>query len=1700
MTPVTSTKRFSFMGALFSPFMAFLIGAMLLPMLALGQSIRQDSFNHLTTGFPLTGVHQQAKCETCHVQGIFKGTPKDCVLCHGPAAKISSVIMPQTHIPVTERCDNCHTTQKFYGVRFNHASVMPGNCTQCHNGVTAPGKPSGHIVTTASCDSCHRVMVWLPAGFNHSNVAPGSCAQCHNGAGATGKSATHLQTATSCDSCHTTISWQPATKFDHVGVLPGTCAQCHDGTHAPGKKPGHVPTNSACDACHAPTGWLPAHVDHSAVVPGTCAQCHDSKSATGKKVNHIPTTDTCDTCHRTTAWKPTLFAHKGVAQGTCQQCHNGTIAVGKPVKHLVTSSSCDSCHTIAGWLPAHFNHEGVKAGTCGGCHNGTTASGRTGNHIPVSGNACDSCHGNTGYATWSGTLMNHAAVQGVACTTCHESGLNFFGGTVVTRPTPKQDPNHPLTGDCGACHNTSVFDGVIAKPLNHLPTTQACFLCHTDPTNYKTYSMSHQGISGNCSQCHGPGLSFATNFVPRAAPPNHIPYTGSTCESCHSTSNFSSFGGTPMNHSAVSAMTCATCHETGKTFFGVTMVTRANGIAIDPGHPATGDCLTCHSIVSFKGAGVKPPNHLPTSQPCTLCHANPPNFKSYTMNHQGINSNCSQCHGPGLSFATNFVPRGAPPATHIPTSGAACEACHSPSNFTSFGGTPMTPAMHSVVAAQTCATCHETGKTFFGVTMVTRANGVAIDPGHPATGDCSTCHSTVSFKGAGVKPLNHLPTSQPCTLCHANPPNYKTYSMNHQGISSNCTQCHGPGLVFATNFVPRGAPPATHIPRSGAACEACHSPSNFTTFSGTIMTPAAHTAVAGAACTTCHETGKTFFGVTMVTRANGLAVSSTHPATGDCGGACHNTTSFQGLVSKPGNHIPTTLNCSLCHSNPANYKTYSMTHQGISNNCSQCHGPGLVFATNFVPKAPPPNHIPVTGIACEGCHNVNNFTTFSGTVINHAVVAAIPCTTCHETGKAFFGVTMVTRANGLAVSSSHPPAGECGNSGCHNTTSFKGAATKPINHLPTTQTCSLCHSNPANYKTYAMDHQGISGGCTTCHGPGLVFATNFVPKGAPPPTHIPTTGIACESCHSASNFTSFSGTVINHTAVAATRCDVCHETGKTFFGVTMVTRPTPAADPSHPVQGVGGDCVACHVTTSFKTGVGKPINHLPTSQACALCHSNPANYKTYAMNHQGITSNCSQCHGPGLVFATNFTPKGFPPSTHIPTSGAACEACHSPSKFTTFGGTVMTTAMHTVVAAQTCANCHETGKTFFGVTMVTRANGLAKSPSHPPTGDCIACHSTSTFVTATKPLNHIPTSLACATCHTTGDYSKYVMSHQGITSNCAQCHGPNLVFATNFVPKAPPPKHIPYTAACEFCHAPANFTTFSGTKMNHTGTTTGCDQCHGPGLTFFGTSPKAPPTSKPHIPYAGAECEACHAPTNYTSWGGTRLNATKHAVVASLQCMACHEFGMKTMWYGIEVKERKNATHFAGLDCDGSTCHTPQTFSKRAVLRTPGAPASMVNTLTKPFMLGPVQDSVALPGAAAVPIAKPGLIPGAKFNHAGVIPGGCSTCHNGSTAAPMKPARHLQTLLSCDSCHRTTTWIPAHYTHTGVPPGTCFTCHNGAGASGKPANHVLTVASCDTCHRTMAWFPPLPGKSDAIPMAKPMTPSAISGGRPGLKK
>jgi hypothetical protein len=330
--------------------------------------------------------------------------------------------------------------------------------------------------------------------------------------------------------------------------------------------------------------------------------------------------------------------------------------------------------------------------------------------------------------------------------------------------------------------------------------------------------------------------------------------------------------------------------------------------------------------------------------------------------------------------------------------------------------------------------------------------------------------------------------------------------------------------------------------------------------------------------------------------------------------------------------------------------------------------------------------------------------------------------------------------------------------------------------------------------------------------------------------------------------------------------------------------------------------------------------------------------------------------------------------------------------------------------------------------------------THPATGDCSQCHSGMNYFTGqTKPAGHIPTQLAtCSTCHVTaGDFSiaglttSMATLHTGITSGCIACHstgpgaGPFAGCATQAACSSPPP--LTY-------------------------------QPKAPPLAAGG-SPTVP-SKATHVPVAGIACEKCHSPAVFTSFAGMNMkgNSPAHVAVGAYTCITCHEGGYT--WFGVTIVTRGvgHEGRKAGQDCVSSGCHIKSynQFVTQGLLR-PVLRSALITS--NPRLL---PNGGLLPGA----LPKTGL----AFNHQGVLPAQCLTCHNGVAARGLPP-RHLATKASCDTCHRTTAWQPAQFSHQGVIAGQCTSCHNAVRASGKPGTHFLTARSCDACHRTLAWLP-----------------------------
>jgi hypothetical protein len=353
-----------------------------------------SDFNHATTGFALTGGHLTAACETCHIGGVFKGTPRNCDGCHAVGKRVVATPKSSSHIVTDAPCDTCHfNANTWLGARYNHGTAQRGSCQTCHNGRLSMPKPPSHNTgskSTGSCDQCHRTYAWLPAAWNHSGDTNCAQAGCHvSGSNIyyRGSGTSHNLTGEltyGCAECHTFFSWSPARFTHNRGV---DCQSCHNGAVAGGKPISHgaasIKGMNQCSDCHRIQGWLPATYNHGS--PATCVTCHDGIKAVGKYPGHFATADDCNQCHtKTTAWLPALGAkpanHIPYNAGVqCTSCHVGGTVVRGTSLHVpyLNTFACTTCHlknnAYSGWGQdtKSIGHEGMRSGddcSKSGCH------------------------------------------------------------------------------------------------------------------------------------------------------------------------------------------------------------------------------------------------------------------------------------------------------------------------------------------------------------------------------------------------------------------------------------------------------------------------------------------------------------------------------------------------------------------------------------------------------------------------------------------------------------------------------------------------------------------------------------------------------------------------------------------------------------------------------------------------------------------------------------------------------------------------------------------------------------------------------------------------------------------------------------------------------------------------------------------------------------------------------------------------------------------------------------------------------------------------------------------------------------------------------------------------------------------------------------------------------------------------------------
>ena len=597
------------------------------------------TFDHSTSGFPLTGSHMvpPRQCADCHVNNNYNITVTTCVSCHQTDFNNATSPVPHTGFPTT--CQQCHDTVQWTDAKFDHSTtgfiltglhtVPPRACTDCHvnnnynltsgacvschlkdfQGTTNPNHVTANFPQT--CDQCHSTSTWLSATFNHDStgfpltglhtVPPRACTDCH-------VNNNYSLNSTACITCHLK-DYQGTTNPNHVTAnFPQTCDQCHSTSTWLSATFNHDSTGFPLTGLHTvpPRACTDCHVNNNYSLNSTaCITCHLKDYQGTTNPNHVSSNfpQTCDQCHSTSTWLNATFNHSTtgfpltgshtVPPRACTDCHVNN-------NYNLTSTACVTCHqTDYNNATTPVNHVAAAfPTTCETCHDTNLWTDATFNHTTtgfqltgahtVPPRACVDCHVNGNYA-----------LNSTLCYTCHQK--DYTGTT---------SPAHAAAGfptTCELCHDTTVWtDSTFnhnntAFPLtgSHTVPPRACTDCHVNG-NYTT-------LPTTCIGCHQTDYNNTTN-PGHAAQPTFFP---TTCTTCHTTT----------------AWTGATFNHTQYTQFSINHG-NANGV-----------CATCHTNS----------NDYSIFQ-CTACHGgnNAANFHHDNVNGYVYNSiNCYQCHASG---------------------------------------------------------------------------------------------------------------------------------------------------------------------------------------------------------------------------------------------------------------------------------------------------------------------------------------------------------------------------------------------------------------------------------------------------------------------------------------------------------------------------------------------------------------------------------------------------------------------------------------------------------------------------------------------------------------------------------------------------------------------------------------------------------------------------------------------------------------------------------------------------------------------------------------------------------------------------------------------------------------------------------------------------------------------------------------------
>jgi len=515
---------------------------------------------HQKTSFRLEGRHLSTACESCHLNGVFKGTPTTCLSCHWIRRQDD-----RFKLQLGSQCEECHTPKGWTPARFDHAA--------------AAGTPLSGPHRLLACQSCHK--------NDNLRSASGGCVTCHLKDYAAARQPDHAAGGfpTACEACHRAgdNSFHQA-RFDHQASFPllgqhalQTCSTCHtnglyrgtprdcvgchrteyDRTTSPPHAAAGFPT--VCESCHRATdaSFRGVAFNHNTVFPlvgqhaqQACLACHKNNVYRG-------TPRDCAGCHRAEYDRTTSPPHAAAGfPTTCDSCHRATDSSFRGVVfNHSTVFALQGRHAQTACVSCHQNN--VYRGTprdCVGCHladyNRTTAPAHVAAGFPTT---CETCHRATD-SSFRGATFNHTAVFPLlgrhaqqACATCHKNGV-YRGtprdcvGCHLAEYTRTTSPSHVAAGfptTCDSCHRATDAVWTQGMFIHRFPITSGkhrfpCASCHTNPSSYQIFTCltchrqsemddKHKERSGYrydslaCYACHPTGRGELPDAVPQLA-------------------------------------------------------------------------------------------------------------------------------------------------------------------------------------------------------------------------------------------------------------------------------------------------------------------------------------------------------------------------------------------------------------------------------------------------------------------------------------------------------------------------------------------------------------------------------------------------------------------------------------------------------------------------------------------------------------------------------------------------------------------------------------------------------------------------------------------------------------------------------------------------------------------------------------------------------------------------------------------------------------------------------------------------------------------------------------------------------------------------------------------------------------------------------------------------------------------------------